>query len=123
MVSSGLPNGVSGFVERNKIFEYLMDPRHPEGAGKARFFLGLGFRLEEWHVLANALLRVSEEGLVANVVESIHGSKYIIDGPLHAPDGQTVLVRTVWIREARHRRARLVTAYPRTESIHGDQRA
>jgi hypothetical protein len=59
------------------------------------------------------LLRVAAEGIVAQVVESAHGSKYIVDGPLRTPNNKTVLVRTVWIREPGRDRPRLVTAYPR----------
>lgn len=110
-----LPNGIRAFVERDKVLKYLMNLRHPEGAGKARFFLSLGLRREEWPVLAEELLRVAAEGSVAQVVESAHGSKYIVDGVLHAPKGQTALVRTVWIRERGHERPRLITAYPRED--------
>jgi hypothetical protein len=110
-----LPHGVNGLVERDKVVKYLMNARHPEGAGKARFFLSLGFRPEEWQALAEALLRVATEGHVVQVIESVHGSKYIVDGPLNAPNGQTVVVRTVWIGEPGQERPRLITAYPREE--------
>lgn len=108
-----LPDGERGLVERDKVVNYLMNPRHPEGAGKAGFFFSFGFRQEEWHELAEGLLRVAAEGMVVQVVESAHGSKYIVDGLLHTPNNKTVLVRTVWIREPGRGRPRLVTAYPR----------
>lgn len=108
-----LPNGERGLVERDKVVNYLLNPRHPEGAGKAGFFFSSGFRQEEWHALAEGLLRVAAEGIVAHVVESPHGRKYIVDGPLRTPNKQTVLVRTVWIREPGRDRPRLITAYPR----------
>ncbi len=110
-----LPNGIRARVERDKVVKYLMNLRHPEGAGKARFFLSLGFRPTEWEGLAEALSQVATEGRVVEVVESVHGRKYIVDGVLHGPYGETALVRTVWIREARQDRPRLITAYPREE--------
>jgi hypothetical protein len=110
-----LPNALRGVVERDKVVKYLMNLRHPDGAGKARFFPALGFRPEKWQVPADALLRVATEGRIAQVVESPHGTKYIIDGTLHAPGGQTARVRTVWIREPGKERPRLITAYPREE--------
>jgi uncharacterized protein DUF6883 len=61
-------------VERDKVVEYLMNLRHHEGASKARFFLSLGFRPEDWQVLAKALLRIAAEETVTHVVESVHGS-------------------------------------------------
>lgn len=108
-----LPNGERGLVERGKVVNYLMNPRHPEGAGKAAFFFSLGFRQEEWHALAEGLLRVAAEGIVAQVVESAHGKKYIVDGPLRTPNNRTVVVRTVWIREPGRHGPRLITAYPK----------
>ncbi|MEW6112677.1 MAG: DUF6883 domain-containing protein [Thermodesulfobacteriota bacterium] len=110
-----LPNGARALVERQKILDYLMNLKHPEGSGKARFFLSLGFRPREWQVLAEALLRVARDGSVTQVVESVHGSKYIVDGELYAPNGQTALLRTVWITETGTERPRLITAYPREE--------
>ena len=52
-------------------------------------------------------------GIITQLVESAHGSKYIIDGLLQALKGRIGLVRTVWIREPRKERPRLITAYPR----------
>jgi hypothetical protein len=110
-----LPNGTRGLVERDKVVKYLMNLRHPEGAGKARFFLRLGFKPDEWPVLAEALPLVAREGIVSLVVESVHGNKYIVDGTLRGPYGRVAPVRTVWIREPGNERPRLVTAYPREE--------
>lgn len=107
-----LPDGERGLVERDKVVNYLMNPRHPEGAGKAAFFFYLGFRQEDWHELAEGLLRVAAEGVVTQVVESAHGRKYIVDGMLRTPNNKAVPVRTVWIREPGQDRPRLITAYP-----------
>ena len=108
-----LPNGVMGLVELDKVVKYLMNPGHPEGAGKARFFRSLGFQPEKWQVLVEALLGVATEGNVTKIVESGHGSKYIVDGVLLGPNGRNALVRTVWIREPGNEQPRLITAYPR----------
>lgn len=47
-------------VPTAKLTEYLLNPRHPEGGSKARFFLGLGFSPEAPEDLAEALLRHAE---------------------------------------------------------------
>ena len=108
-----LLNGAMGLVELDKIVKYLINPEHPERAGKARFFSSLGFEPEEWQVLADALLGVAIEGDVSKIVESSHGSKYIVDGVLRGPNGRMAMVRTVWIKEPGNERPTLVTAYPR----------
>ena len=50
-----LPNAHLDVVERAKVAEYLLNPRHRYGASKARFFLEFGFQIDEWEVFAEAL--------------------------------------------------------------------
>lgn len=52
---------------------------------------------------------------VEKSVESQHGRKYIVAGPLETPNGKLAHVRTVWIVDAGEDTPRLVTAYPRDE--------
>jgi len=91
-----LPNAARGLVEYDKIVSYLMNPTHPEGAGKAGFFQALGFQREKWQLLAEALLLVAVEGNVEQVVESIHGSKYIVDGVLLGINGRRASFLRGW---------------------------
>ena len=99
-----------------KIVEYLLNARHPDGSGKARFFCKFGFRPESWEDLAGALKHLAMEGTVVQLIESVHGSKYIIEGRLRSPSGRRPRVRTVWILESGDEGARLVTAYPQEDS-------
>ncbi len=48
-----LPNVENVRVDRNKIVEYLLEVDHPEGAGKAAFFLRFGFTTADWQMLAS----------------------------------------------------------------------
>ncbi|WP_370693575.1 DUF6883 domain-containing protein [Nitrospira tepida] len=43
------------------------------------------------------------------------GHKYIVDGVVRTPNGQTALVRTVWIVDTGCDTPRSVTAYPREQ--------
>ena len=113
-----LPNHEQAVVEEPKIVQYLLDPQHPDGAPKARFFLAMGFTRENWGALAEALRRLASDAPVSNQVESRHGRKFVVDGPLDTPSGRVVTVGTVWIINAGEEVPRLVTAYPREE---GDQ--
>ena len=74
-----------------------------------------GCRREDWPRLATAFRRLAECVEVCSNVDSSHGQKYIIDGPMETPSGKTPLVRTVWIVDAGQDTPRLVTAYPREE--------
>lgn len=106
-----LPNREHARVDRAKITDYLLSTSHPDGYGKAVFFMRLGFRLAEWEVLAGALRELGTSNPVSTEVESRFGTRYTVDGPLAAPDGRTPLVRTVWIVDSGGP-PRLVTAYP-----------
>ena len=110
-----LPNLDQAVMSEEKITGYLLNPQHPDGASKAKFFAAMGFSRTDWPVLAAALRRVAETAEVAQSVESAHGWKYIVDGPLETPNGRTPVVRTVWIIDHGWTAPRVVTAYPRDE--------
>jgi hypothetical protein len=108
-----LPNKERVVVEAEKVRGYLLNEAHPDGYGKAEFFSTKGFRQENWYELADALRQLAREGVVMKSMTSSHGQKYIVDGIVKTPSGQTVLLRTVWIVGAGVDTPRLVTAYPR----------
>lgn len=112
-----VPNADVAEVTKEKITGYLLNSLHPDGAGKAKFFGALGFRTDEWHVLAAALKRMVEGRLLTESMESSHGQKYIVDGPIETPSGKSPVVRTVWIIDRGSPIPRLVTAYPREEGV------
>ncbi len=45
-----LPNLDRASVSEQKVATYLLNPKHPDGAGKATFFIALGFRAEQWEI-------------------------------------------------------------------------
>ena len=107
-----LPNATEAVVERGKVTGYLLNPAHPDNGGKAPFFLSLGFRADDWELLAAAFRRLAAVCPVAESLATSHGCKYVLDGRIETPCGKTPLVRTVWIIDAGAQMARLVTAYP-----------
>ncbi len=107
-----LPNAHLAIVDKEKITDYLLNPAHPDNGGKARFFLGLGFTADEWRIFADALQRLAHSFPVTEHVESPHGVKYIVIGPIETPSGGSPTVRTVWIIDKGNDKPRLVAAYP-----------
>ncbi len=107
-----LPNAHLAVVQREKATDYLLNPAHPYGASKARFFAAFGFRRDAWNVLAEALRAHGQQHEVSNVEETGFGPRYEIDGELHAPDGRKPQVRTVWQLDEGQIAPRLITAYP-----------
>ena len=54
----------------------------------------------------------ANENRTVETVQTPFGTRYIVDGPLHAPDGRTPDVRAVWFIDLDGTIPRLVTAYP-----------
>lgn len=107
-----LPHAETAVVSEAKIVDYLLNPQHPDGAGKAKFFLAAGFQVTRWQELADAIRELATHSPVTRQMDSIHGRKYIVEGPLQLPDGGRASIRTVWIADGRDPTPRLVTAYP-----------
>jgi hypothetical protein len=99
-------------VDQSKVAGYLLS--EATSRGKATFFLRLGFRVEDWEILADALKAQARVNPVASMVESAWGKRYIVDGAIETPDNRQPLprVRTVWILETGSQAPRLITAYP-----------
>jgi hypothetical protein len=109
--SRGLPCADAAIVEKRKITDYLLDPNSPDGAGKAWFFAHFGFVREDWQVLAEALRTHGRAQTLSRTVESTHGTRYTVIGPLETPCGRRPIVATIWIAD-KGTAPRLVTAYP-----------
>ena len=107
-----LPNAQSATVPERKVTHYLLNPAHPAGGSKAWFFLRFGFTVADWQWLAAALLRHARENEVAETEQTPHGVRYVVDGPLTAPDGTSLNVRTAWYINPGSDAPRFVTAHP-----------
>jgi hypothetical protein len=111
-----LPNAEKALVAKEKITEYLLSSSHGAGGGKARFFLGFGFKLEEWTLLSDTLIRHAMVNEVVTEEQTIFGKKYIIEGSLETPTGEKPEIRTVWFIGSDESVPRFITAYPRRRS-------
>ncbi len=110
-----LPHPNKLVVEREKVADYLLNPVHPYGASKARFFAAFGFRMEHWDRLAEALREHGGKHEVVVVRETGFGPRYVVEGELNTPDGSRPQVRSVWQLDVGAIAPRLLTAYPAGE--------
>jgi len=99
-------------VDRSKIVDYLLSRENSRG--KAAFFFRMGFRLDQWEVLAHALKSQALAGGEVRGIESSYGTRYSVDGVLETPKPRSSdpRIRTVWIEEYDDNEWRLITAYP-----------
>ena len=107
-----LPHADRPEISKAKVVQYLLSLTHRAGKGKAEFFLAHGFTVSTWEELATGL----QQHAIANVVVAqegtAYGTRYVIEGPLVAPNGRELQVRTVWFIDEGGRAPRFVTAYP-----------
>ena len=107
-----LPNSQNALVPTDKLENYLLSEIHPVGRTKALFLKNLGYDDSDSNILAQDLLTIAQEEDISDIQTSEFGTKYIIEGTIHTPNGATVAMRTVWIIELDNTQPRLVTAYP-----------
>ncbi len=111
-ISLKIPNSVSAEVSKEKITHYILNPEHPRGKHKSKFFMNFGFRKSEWKILADSLVKHCNEKELSNVKENDYGKKYIVEGRLKTPDKRNPKVRTIWFIESNEQIPKFVTAYP-----------
>jgi hypothetical protein len=107
-----LPNFEQASIPESKIREYMLNPAHPVGGSKATFFLRFGFHVSHWRVLAKALLHHARDNELLRVEQTEHGVRYVVDGPLCAPDGTILNVRSAWYIDSGEDAPRFITAHP-----------
>lgn len=107
-----LPNAGTALILQTKVAAYLLSVTHDAGRTKAAFFRKHGFVADDWELLAQALRRHAIENEVSRTNETEFGTRYIVDGPLHAPDGAALNVRSVWYISWGAERPRFVTTHP-----------
>ena len=107
-----MPNSQHAKIEREKITGYLLVTSHRQGGSKADRFIKFGFSIEQWEVLAQALIVHGINNEVINMESTKYGMKYVIEGDVETPNGVPLYVRSVWQIDWVTESPRLVTAYP-----------
>ncbi|SFM13892.1 DUF6883 domain-containing protein [Methylobacterium pseudosasicola] len=95
-----------------KIVSYLLNPAHTDGASKAKYLLAFGYAAEEPERLAGDLVKHAVDHWPGRtVVRPIGLPRRVFEGPVTAPDGRVISLRSVW--EITHdTEMRFLTAYP-----------
>jgi hypothetical protein len=111
-VSDRLPNAHLAVIDQRKVTDYLLASSHPAARAKAAFFERFGFTVVAWTTLRDALLDHAHSAPVVSIADTLFGRKYILEGPLAAPDAREPRVRAIWFVEIGEAIPRFVTAYP-----------
>jgi hypothetical protein len=100
------------FIDPAKVRDYLLDPDHPDGGSKARFFRSLGYSRLAWRRLESDLRSAHESGRMRSDVRTVYGDKYRLVSRITGPNGRSAIIVTVWIVREGESFARLVSAHP-----------
>lgn len=112
MIRMKLPNREKAYIPEEKLTHYILSETHADGKLKAKLFRKFGFTETNISLLEKSLLNVAYTQELKDIVESIHGIKYVIDGKIKTPNDKILKIRTVWILEPNKNAPRFVTTYP-----------
>ena len=108
-----LQNHDRAIIPQEKLWDYLLSPRHPIGQFKAKFFRSLGYTNDNWKQLESDLREILRND--ATVKEKTeYGQKYEVVGTLKGPL-KTATIVTAWIILKNEDLPRFITAHPRDQ--------
>jgi hypothetical protein len=107
-----LPHIDEAHVPESKISGYLLADDHRSGRSKEQFFNSLGFWKDQPAALRRALRQHAAGNQVSSVQQTSFGAKYLIDGRISGPNGNSAGIHSIWFIEAGECGPRLITAYP-----------
>ncbi len=103
--------------EENKVKNYLLNISHPEGAGKAKFFIEtLGIQQDDWRYLADQISGAMKFAYIYKIKNSPYGVNHGALININGRNGRTAILETGWIINSGDN-AKLVTAYPYSKDI------
>ena len=107
-----LPYAERAIVDAEKLKGYVLSSSHPVGRFKAAIFRKFGYSIENWEIFERNLRELILSKEVTKIEESQFGQKFIVEGPLEGPSGETMQVVSVWVILKGESLRRFVTVYP-----------
>jgi hypothetical protein len=107
-----IPNAHKAVIAPAKLRDYLLNPSHRRGAGKARVLIACGYRAEAWEILEADLRSVHLTAEVSSISENSFGARYTIRAALVTPNGRRNVFRSLWQIDNGTDVPRLITMYP-----------
>jgi hypothetical protein len=108
-----IPNADKAIIAPEKLRDYLLNPAHPRGWGKARLLLGCGYRADAWQVLETDIRTQHLSVDFDAVSDNIYGRRFEIVAPLTMPNGWRIDFRSIWQIDDGTDVPRLITMFPR----------
>lgn len=102
-------------IAEAKVTKYLLNLDHPDGRGKAKFFIDHGFAVDQPQALESAIHHHAQLNDLSSIEVGNYGTKSIVQCSIPTPDGRNPCILVVWIHEQGCDQQKLVTAYPLKE--------
>jgi hypothetical protein len=107
-----LPNADNAEIAPSKLTEYLLNPMHRRGGGKANLLISSGYQSDNWQQLEADLRRQHLTADVTDTRTTEYGQRFEIVASLNTPSGRALLLRSVWQIDTGTDHPRLITIYP-----------
>lgn len=107
-----LPNAEKAIIETEKLRGYILSSTHPVGRFKAAFFRRLGYSTRDWEAFEQSLRGLILTQDATEITESRYGKKFVVEGSVTSPSGDSMQIVTVWVILKGQNIPRFVTAYP-----------
>jgi hypothetical protein len=107
-----IPNSDRAVIEPSKLIDYLLNPEHRKGGGKAKLPKQFGYSQENWQQLEIDIRNFHLSADVDIIKETMYGVRYEISTYLLTPVGRSILVKTVWQIDKDTDIPRLITLVP-----------
>lgn len=98
------------FIAHEKIKNYLLSPKKRND--KSKWLAEAGYTLESSQLLINDLQNQILSLDAVPTDETEYGQMYEINGPLTGPNGKTLMVRSIWMRENETKMTKFITMFP-----------
>ncbi|MDO8365304.1 MAG: hypothetical protein Q7T20_00815 [Saprospiraceae bacterium] len=97
-------------IAREKLTNYLLQWRTV--SDKSRYLAKAGYTSENWETLQQDIIEQILPHDAEWQEEDEYGVFYVINGTLVGPNGKSLFVKTIWIKEHFTQKTRFVTLFP-----------
>lgn len=99
-------------IAESKLSGYLLNKNHSIGSHKAIYFEKLGYNINNWKILRDALIEHINSADNSEIIENQFGVKIVVINRIKSIIGKHPIIKSVWFIENNEKILKFVTAYP-----------
>jgi len=97
-------------IAESKLTHYLLVPLPKDD--KSNYLRLAGYQMDNWPILKRDLLTLAETNKAVFEGATVFGNSFSIIGTLTGPNGRSLVVKTIWMKENKTGFAKFITLYP-----------